>query len=93
MLITFLIHNMSSFKKKVLFYSTTSKGNNKLKKIIKFQKEINKNIEKIVINQKKIFIQYYKLTPLTYKNNGMIYIFGTGHSHMLAEEGHQSGKC
>ena len=28
--------------------------------------------------------QFYK----TYKNDGMIYIFGTGHSHMLAEEGH-----
>ena len=59
-----------------------------MKKIIKFQKEINNNIEKIVINQKEIFMQLAKLFYQTYKNNGMIYIFGTGHSHMLAEEGH-----
>ena len=59
-----------------------------MKNLIKFQKKINKYIEKIVINQKKIFIQLSKLFYQTYKNDGMIYIFGTGHSHMLAEEGH-----
>jgi len=59
-----------------------------LKNIIKYQKEINNNIEKIIINQKNKFIQLSKLFYQTYKNNGMIYIFGTGHSHMLAEEGH-----
>ena len=59
-----------------------------MKNIKKFQKEINNNIEKILINQKKIFTKLSKLFYHTYKNNGMIYIFGTGHSHMLAEEGH-----
>ena len=59
-----------------------------MKNIKKFQKEINKNIEKIVKNQKNTFIKLSKLFYQTYKNNGMIYIFGTGHSHMLAEEGH-----
>jgi len=59
-----------------------------VKNIKKFQKEINNNIEKILINQKKTFTKLSKLFYHTYKNNGMIYIFGTGHSHMLAEEGH-----
>ena len=59
-----------------------------MKQIIKYQKEIDKNIKKIIINQKNILINVSKLFYKTYKNNGMIYIFGTGHSHMLAEEGH-----
>ena len=59
-----------------------------MKKIKQYQREINKNIEKIVLNQKNKFTQLSKLFYQTYKKNGMIYIFGTGHSHMLAEEGH-----
>ena len=59
-----------------------------MKNIVKYQKEINKNIKNIVINQKKKLIQLSKLFYKVYQNDGMIYIFGTGHSHMLAEEGH-----
>ena len=59
-----------------------------MKKIQQFQKEVTKRVNQISQNE-NIYIleaanQFYK----TYKNDGMIYIFGTGHSHMLAEEGH-----
>ena len=59
-----------------------------MKNIQQFQKEVTKRINQISQNENTSILeaanQFYK----TYKNDGMIYIFGTGHSHMLAEEGH-----
>ena len=59
-----------------------------MKNIQQFQIEVTKRINQISRNENMFILeaanQFYK----TYKNDGMIYIFGTGHSHMLAEEGH-----
>ena len=33
-------------------------------------------------------MRYQAFSYKTYKNDGLIYLFGTGHSHMLAEDGH-----
>ena len=56
--------------------------------IQKYQNEIFFLLKKITSKQRKKFIEIAKEFYNTYKNDGMIYIFGTGHSHMLAEEGH-----
>ena len=56
--------------------------------IQKFQNKIFFLLKKITSKQRKKFIEIAKEFYITYKNDGMIYIFGTGHSHMLAEEGH-----
>jgi len=51
-------------------------------KIIELKlKKINRYENKKITLVAKIFYE-------TYKNNGIIYIFGTGHSHMLAEDAH-----
>lgn len=56
--------------------------------INKYENEVLKRIKLILENQKnKIILSAEKFYQI-YKNNGMIYLFGTGHSHMLAEEGH-----
>jgi len=59
-----------------------------MKNIQQFQIEVTKRINQISQSENTSILeaanQFYK----TYKNDGMIYIFGTGHSHMLAEEGH-----
>ncbi|MBT3901719.1 MAG: sugar isomerase domain-containing protein [Pelagibacteraceae bacterium] len=60
----------------------------KMQNIKKYQNEIFNLLDKITLNQKKIFTKVAKEFYQTYKKNGMVYIFGTGHSHMLAEEGH-----
>ena len=59
-----------------------------MKNIQQFQKEVTKRINQIKNENTSILEaanQFYK----TYKNDGMIYI-STGHSHMLAEEGHRA---
>ena len=53
-----------------------------------FQKKVIKNIQDIIKYQQPKILKSAKFFYNTYKNNGMIYIFGTGHSHMMAEEGH-----
>ena len=59
-----------------------------MQNINRYHKEVSKLLEEILSKQKnkfkKIASEFFK----TYKKDGMIYIFGTGHSHMLAEEGH-----
>ena len=57
----------------------------KMQNIKKYQNEIFNLLDKITLNQKKIFTKVAKEFYQTYKKNGMVYIFGTGHSHMLAE--------
>ena len=59
-----------------------------MQNIHKYKKEIFNLLEKISSNQKNKFLKVAQEFYKTYKKNGMIYIFGTGHSHMLAEEGH-----
>ena len=59
-----------------------------MQNIQKYKKEIFNLLEKISSNQKNKFLKVAQEFYKTYKKNGMIYIFGTGHSHMLAEEGH-----
>ncbi|MDB4860383.1 sugar isomerase domain-containing protein [Alphaproteobacteria bacterium] len=59
-----------------------------MQNIQKYKKEIFNLLEKISSNQKDKFFKVAQEFYKTYKKNGMIYIFGTGHSHMLAEEGH-----
>ncbi len=54
----------------------------------KYIAETKKSIELISKTQNKKLNQAADLFCRTYFNNGMIYIFGTGHSHMIAEEGH-----
>ena len=56
--------------------------------IKKFENEVLKRIKLILKNQKNKIILSAEKFYQVYKNNGMIYLFGTGHSHMLAEEGH-----
>ena len=63
----------------------TIKNMNNIKK---YQNEIFFLLKKIIDKQSNKFIEIAKEFYTTYKNDGMIYIFGTGHSHMLAEEGH-----
>ena len=53
-----------------------------------FQKKVIKNIQDIIKYQQPKILKSAKFFYNTYKNKGMIYIFGTGHSHMMAEEGH-----
>ena len=53
-----------------------------------FQKKVIKNIQNIIKYQHPKILKSAKLFYNTYKNKGMVYIFGTGHSHMMAEEGH-----
>ncbi len=50
-------------------------------KICKLLKNISTQESKKIIT---VANEFFK----TYKKNGMIYLFGTGHSHMIAEEGH-----
>ena len=59
-----------------------------MQNIQKYKKKIFNLLEKISTNQKDKFFKVAQEFYKTYKKNGMIYIFGTGHSHMLAEEGH-----
>ena len=59
-----------------------------MQNIQKYKNEIINLLEKISSNQKDKFFKVAQEFYKTYKKNGMIYIFGTGHSHMLAEEGH-----
>ena len=60
----------------------------KMNNIQNYQNKIFFLLKKITSKQRKKFIEIAKEFYITYKNDGMIYIFGTGHSHMLAEEGH-----
>ena len=53
-----------------------------------FYEEIKQRLKKIFDTQHIKFREIAKLFFETYKKDGMIYIFGTGHSHMMAEEGH-----
>ena len=50
--------------------------------------KISNLLEKISIQENKKIIEVAKEFVKTYRKDGMIYLFGTGHSHMLAEEGH-----
>ena len=59
-----------------------------MRNLQKYKKEIINLLEKISSNQQNKFFKVAQEFYKTYKKNGMIYIFGTGHSHMLAEEGH-----
>tara|TARA_Y100000590_G_scaffold22681_1_gene26136 strand:+ start:3632 stop:4354 length:723 start_codon:yes stop_codon:yes gene_type:complete len=47
-----------------------------------------KLLKKIHIKNHKKFLQAAKYFYNTYKKGGLIYIFGTGHSHLLALDGH-----
>ena len=49
---------------------------------------VQSKLKDIYINQSTKIIEIAKLFYTTYKNDGLIYLFGTGHSHMLAEDGH-----
>lgn len=53
-----------------------------------FYDEVKKRLKKIIEKQHSKIKKIAKLFFETYKKDGMIYIFGTGHSHMMAEEGH-----
>ena len=53
-----------------------------------YLKKISNLLEKISIQESKKIIEVAKEFVKTYRKDGMIYLFGTGHSHMLAEEGH-----
>ena len=57
-------------------------------KSLEFYHQVLNGLKKINETQHHKILEIAKLFFQTYKNDGMIYIFGTGHSHMLAEEGH-----
>ena len=48
-----------------------------MQNILKYQREIFKLLDRISSNQKHKFLKVAKEFYKTYKNNGMIYIFGT----------------
>ena len=49
---------------------------------------VQSKLKQIIKNQNKKIITISNLFYKTYKNDGLVYLFGTGHSHMLAEDGH-----
>ena len=53
-----------------------------------FYHQVVDRLKRIVNTQNDKILEIAKLFFDTYKRDGMIYIFGTGHSHMMAEEGH-----
>ena len=53
-----------------------------------FEKLVIKNINKIIAHERNNILKAAHLFYDVYKDKGMIFIFGTGHSHMMAEEGH-----
>ena len=57
-------------------------------KSLEFYHQVLNGLKKINETQHHKILEIAKLFFQTYKNDGMIYIFGTGHSHMMAEEGH-----
>src|SRR5210317_147648 len=59
-----------------------------MQNINRYHKEVSKLLERVLNKQKSKFKKIANEFFSTYKKDGMIYIFGTGHSHMLAEEGH-----
>ena len=56
--------------------------------IKKYENEVIKRIKLISKYQEKQIVLSAQKFYEVYKGNGIIYLFGTGHSHMLAEEGH-----
>ncbi len=53
-----------------------------------YENKISQLLKKISTKENKKIITVANEFFKTYKKNGMIYLFGTGHSHMIAEEGH-----
>ena len=53
-----------------------------------YENKICQLLKKISNKENKKIITVANEFFKTYKKNGMIYLFGTGHSHMIAEEGH-----
>ena len=53
-----------------------------------YENKICQLLKKISTQENKKIITVANEFFKTYKKNGMIYLFGTGHSHMIAEEGH-----
>ena len=49
---------------------------------------VQSKLKDIHTNQNTKIIEISKLFYKTYKDDGLVYLFGTGHSHMLAEDGH-----
>ena len=56
--------------------------------IQKYENEVIKRIKLISKHQKHQITLSAQKFYQSYKDDGMVYLFGTGHSHMLAEEGH-----
>ncbi len=56
--------------------------------IQKYENEVIKRIKLISKHQKNQITLSAQKFYQSYKDDGMVYLFGTGHSHMLAEEGH-----
>ena len=52
----------------------------------KYYEIVQSKLKDIYTNQNTKIIEISKLFYKTYKNDGLIYLFGTGHSHMLAED-------
>ena len=58
----------------------------------KFYKKINSILSKIVIEEDKKINKIANIIKRSYLKNGQVYTFGTGHNHLLAEEGlHRAG--
>ena len=58
----------------------------------KFYKKINSILSKIVIEEDKKINKIANIIKKSYLKNGQLYTFGTGHNHILAEEGlHRAG--
>ena len=54
----------------------------------KYYEIVQSKLKDIYTNQNTKIIEISKLFYKTYKDDGLVYLFGTGHSHMLAEDGH-----
>ena len=58
----------------------------------KFYKKINSILSKIAFEEDKKINKIAKIIKKSYLKNGQVYTFGTGHNHLLAEEGlHRAG--
>lgn len=51
-----------------------------------FFEEVDKILEKVRETQKENILEAAKIVSECIKNDGLVYAFGTGHSHMLSEE-------
>lgn len=61
---------------------------NNLQGAISYMNEVQNILQQIAVSQMEAVSRAAGVVVQSVKEDGIIYLFGTGHSHMLAEEGH-----